>query len=111
MKTSRKTYWLENWKIWVPTIIKILNVSDTFLRKEQTLVIISAISDGSKLTKLDISKNDLSGIDPRLLSKSVTRLVTLGVSDTKLDQHQVMTILLSASEESKLANLYISANN
>ena len=54
-----------------------LNVRCTNLTHQQTVAILTAVSEGSKLTELDISCNDLSGLDLGLLAIAVTNLETL----------------------------------
>ena len=73
--------------------------------------ILTAVSEGSKLPKLEISDSNLAGVDPVLLAKAVTKLDTLKVKYTKLTQQQDMTILTAVSEDSKLTKLDISWNN
>ena len=85
-----------------------LNVRRTNLTHQQTVAILTAVSEGSKLTELDISCNNLSGLDPGLLARAVTKLETLEVIDTKLTQQQAVAILTTVSKGSKLTKLYIS---
>ena len=88
-----------------------LNVRCTNLRHQQTVAILTSVSEGSKLTELDISCNDLSGLDPGLLARAVTKLETLEVIGTKLTQQQAVAILTTVSEGSKLTKLDISWDN
>ena len=75
------------------------------------MAILTAVSEGSKLVKLDISCNNLSGVDTRLLAKVVTKLETLDASFTKLTQQQSVAILTAVNEGSKLTKLNIGWNN
>ena len=49
------------------------------LTKQQAEAILTAVIEGSKLTKLEITPNDLLGVDPGLLAKAVTKLDTLDI--------------------------------
>ena len=75
------------------------------------MTILTAVSDGSKLNSLDISDNDLSGVDPELLAKTVTKLQTLEVTLTKLTHQQAVAIFTAVSEGSKLSKLDIGHND
>ena len=66
------------------TKLDTLNVKYTKLTQQQAVAILTAVSEGSKLTKPDISWNNLSGVDPGLLAKAVTKLVTLNIKHTNL---------------------------
>ena len=63
------------------------------------------------MTKLNISWNNLSGVDPGLLAKAVTKLETLDVNNSFLTHEQAVTILTGVSDGSKLTNLHIGRNN
>ena len=56
------------------TKLKTLDISDTELTQQQAVTILTAFSEGSKLTKLYISWNNLSGVDPGQLPMAVTKL-------------------------------------
>ena len=89
------------------TKLETLKVTYTKLTQQQAVAILTAVSEGSKLTKLDISNNNLSGIDPGLLAKAVTKLETFKARDTNLRQQQTVAILTAVSEGSKLTKLDI----
>ena len=72
------------------------------------MAILTAVSEGSTLAKLDISGNDLPEVDP---GKVVTKLETLKVGITNLTQQQAVAILTAVSEGSKLATLDINWND
>ena len=93
------------------TKVEALNVTYTQLTQQQAGEILTAVSEGNRLTKLSISHNDLSGIEPELLAKAVTKLEFLNVINTKLTQQQVVAIFTALSEENKLTELFISEND
>ena len=72
---------------------------------EIPLSVLSCISSpGCQVTRLDFSWNDLSGVDPGLLVKVVTKLETLKVRNTRLTQQQTAAIFTAVSEGNKIAN-------
>ena len=75
------------------------------------MTILTALRDGSKMTKLDISFNNISGIDPKLLANTVTKMKKLNIIDTNLTQQQAEAILIAVSEENIVSKLYIGFNN
>ena len=85
--------------------------TETKLTQQQAAAILAAVSEGTKLTTLNISRNDLSGVDPGLLVKSVNNLETLYIGNTKLIQQQAAAIFSVVSEEAKLDKLNICSNN
>ena len=91
--------------------LKFLNIKATELFQQQTVVLLSTISVGSKLTTLNIKGNDLLGVDPGLLATVIGKLKYLNVKETKLTQQQIVAILTSISEKSKIFKLSISVNN
>ena len=95
----------------VVTKLQKLDVMDTNLTQQQTEAIFTAISEGSKMIKLNIAENNISKIDPGLLVKAVTNLQILDVMDTNLTQQQTEDIFTAVSEESKMIELNISENN
>ena len=80
------------------------------LTKQQAEAILTAVIEGSKLTKLEITQNDLLGVDPGLLAKAVTKLETLDIKWNKLTEQQCVAILTAVNEGSKLTKLDISGN-
>lgn len=92
--------------------LETLEVRYTQLPKELAVGIFTALTEGGKLAKLYISGNNLSGIDPGLLVKTVNKLETLEMNDTKLTQEQTLRILTTVGEEgSMMTQLYISGHN
>ena len=91
----------------VVTKLETLEVRGTRLTQQQAVAILTVVSEGSKLVNLDISGNNLSGVDTRLLAKAVTKLETLDVSYTKLTQQQSVAILTAVNADSKLTKLDI----
>ena len=51
-------------------IVETLNVDDTELTQQQTIAILTAVSEGSKMATLYIKGNYLSGINPGLLARA-----------------------------------------
>ena len=81
------------------------------LTKQQAEAILTAVIEGSKLSKLEITQNSLLGVDPGLLAKAVTKRETLHIKWNKLTEQQCVAILTTVSEGSKLTKLHISGNN
>ena len=92
------------------TRLEILDVGSTRLTQQQVVVIVTAVSEGGKLTNLNISWNNLSGVDPGLLAKAVTRLQALIVTYTYLTQQQKVAIITGVNEGSKLTNFKVCGN-
>ena len=95
----------------VVTNLDTLNLKYTKLTQQQIASVITSASKGSKLKKLNISENDLSGVDPGLLAKAVVNLETLDIGNTKLTQQQAAVIFSGVCEGSRLNVLNISDNN
>ena len=95
----------------VVTNLDTLNLTNTKLTQQQIASVITSASKGSKLKKLNISENDLSGVDPGLLAKAVVNLETLDIGNTKLTQQQAAVIFSGVCEGSRLNVLNISENN
>ena len=95
----------------VVTNLDTLNLTNTKLTQQQIASVITTASKGSKLKKLNISENDLSGVDPGLLAKAVVNLETLDIGNTKLTQQQAAVIFSGVCEGSRLNVLNISDNN
>ena len=95
----------------VVTNLDTLNLKNTKLTQQQIASVITSASKGSKLKKLNISENDLSGVDPGLLAKAVVNLETLDIGNTKLTQQQAAVIFSGVCEGSRLNVLNISDNN
>ena len=66
------------------TKLETLDVCGTKLTQQQTVAILTAVTEGSKMAKLYIRGNGLSGVDPGLLVRAVTKLETLDVTYTRL---------------------------
>jgi len=82
------------------TKLDILEISNTKLTRQQIVTIITAVSDGSKMTKLDISFNDMSGIDPQILTKAVSKIEHLNVTDANITQLDMMRLFPPRSQVS-----------
>ena len=95
----------------VVTKLEKLDIDDTELTQQQAAAILTAVSEGSKMTELNICWNDMSGVDPGLLAKAVNNVETLDIGNTKLTPQQTAAVLTSASEGSKLTKLNICGNN
>ena len=63
------------------TKLETLEVIGTKLTQQQALAILTTVSEGSKLTKLDISWDNLSGVDPGLLRRAVKRLKNIMITE------------------------------
>ena len=84
-----------------------MDVQDTELSQQQVVAIITAVSESKKITELYIGENDLSIVDPGLLTKAVTKLVRLDLENTKLTQQQDEAILCTLNKGCKMEKLYI----
>ena len=63
------------------------------------------------MTKLDISFNNMSGVDKKLMAMTVTRMNKLNIINTTLTQQQARAILTAVSEDNVVSKLYIGFNN
>ena len=88
-----------------------LEISNTKLTKHQIVAILTTVSEGHKMTKLNISFNNMSGVDPQLLAKTVTKTKQLNVTDTDLTQEQAEAIFTALSEEIIVTELHIGFND
>ena len=57
----------------VVTKLETLEVRGTRLTQQQAVAIVTAVSEGSKLTNFEISFSNLTGVDPGLLAKAKAR--------------------------------------
>merc|ERR1711905_17660 len=89
------------------TKLEVLDVHDTELSQHQVFAIIHAVSVSKKMNELYIGENDLSEVDPGLLTKAVTKLVRLDVQNTKLTQQHNEATLNTLNTGSKIEKLYI----
>ena len=88
-----------------------LYIENTNLTLQQTEAILTAVSEGSKMIKLNIVENNMSGVDPGLLAKAVANLETLDIGSTELTEQQATTILSGVSKGSEVTKLNMSWNN
>ena len=95
----------------VVTKLQKLEINCTELTLQQAAAIFTAVSEESTMIELDISDNDLSGVDPELLAKAVNNLTTLYIENTNLTLQQTEAILTAVSEGSKMIKLNIVENN
>jgi len=93
------------------TKLNTLALVNTSLTLCQIETILTTISNECNLKNLDLSMNNLSSVNPRLLGRSVTILNTLNVTNTSLNLHQIKAIFEGITEGSKLKNLNISQSN
>ena len=93
------------------TKLETLEISNTKLTQQQIVAILTVVSEGRKMTKLDINFNNMSGVDPELLAKTVTKTKILNVADTNLTQQQAEAILTAVSEAKTVMELDIAFNN
>jgi len=68
--------------------LEVLEVAWSELTAQQTEAILTAVSEDSKLTYLNLSANRLMSVEPRLLARAVSRLETLDVIGTLLTRQQ-----------------------
>ena len=93
------------------TKLETLEISNTKLTQQQIVAILTVVSEGRKMTKLDINSNNMSGVDPELLAKTVTKTKIFNVGDTNLTQQQAEAILTAVSEAKTVMELDIAFNN
>ena len=91
--------------------LELLEIYGTNLTQKQIVAILTAVRKGSKITELDIGGNDLSGVDPELLVKTVTKLKMLDVTSTQLAPHQIVPIITAVTDGSNMTELRIAWNN
>ena len=94
---------MDSYITWVDT----LNISSTNLRSEQSQAILRAISEGCKLTYLDLSHNYESSVERGVLTRAVTGVITLYLSRTMLTTDQAETVLNVICQGSTLKKLNI----
>lgn len=89
-----------------------LNLCQTSLNQQQAEAIFTKISSGeSQLRKLNVGRNQLSGVSAATLAKAVGRLEELVISFTSLTRQQVEAIMSTiAADDSRLRRLTIQAN-
>jgi len=93
------------------TKLNTLSLGNTSLTLCQLETILTTVSEGSNLVNLDLSMNNLSSVNPRLLGRCATILNTLNLTNTSLTAEQIEAILEGVNGGNKLKNLNISQNN
>jgi len=93
------------------TKLNTLALQNTSLTLCQINAMLTTVSNECNLINLDLSMNNLSSVDPKLLGRCVIILNTLNVTNTFLNLHQIEAILVGINEGSKPKNLNISQNN
>ena len=94
-------------------MLKDVRIHDTQLNMEQLNVIMTTIcAKETALKRLDISGNDLSGVDSKLLANAVNTVEEVKIMQTHLTVHQVEAIMTSiCNGHSLLKKLDISYND
>ena len=88
-----------------------LNIASTGLDKTSAPLFKTIMEGGSNLSKLDISNNDLSQIDPHVLAMSINMLKTVRMENVSLNKDQVKHIFCNMARSTNLEDLNISRNN
>ena len=70
------------------------------------MAIITAVIISNKITEHCMGENDLSLVDPALLTMAVTKLVRLDYENTKLPQQQDEVILGTLNEGCKMKKTF-----
>merc|ERR1712080_763080 len=72
-------------------------------------VLLTGVCQGSNVSvnTLDVSDNDLSGVDTELLARAVSNMETVNITDTGLNCEQVTLIIKHCLETSSLKELKI----
>ena len=86
-----------------------VNLFHTFLTRDQATAIFTAISQNSKLKRLNIGNNKLSLIHPALLAEAVSNLEEVSFQQQMLNSHQPTSIFMSLSGEAALTSHQIGA--
>eukprot|EP00092_Neocalanus_flemingeri_P034248 GFUD01037245.1.p1 GENE.GFUD01037245.1~~GFUD01037245.1.p1 ORF type:complete len:265 (-),score=79.60 GFUD01037245.1:63-749(-) len=73
--------------------------------------LVRAVVRLTRLKYLDLRGNNLSSVEPGLLSEAVMDVKTVDMNDCQLTSQQVETILTAVSGQTKLKTLYIRGNN
>ena len=95
------------------TIVRLREFELSDRNDEQTIISVLNVicSGGGQGMILRLNNKNISGVDPKLLARAVTKLETLQLSSTKLTQQQIVAILTSLSDGSKMTTLDISFND
>merc|ERR1712226_929854 len=85
--------------------LKTLEAYKTELTPEQAVAVLTTVSEGSKLKDLDISANDLSSVEPKLLAKAITKLER---PEAEMTPQQESAYLAAVNEGGEFSSLSIS---
>merc|ERR1719203_633460 len=90
-----------------------VNLSWTKLSTEQiTRILTNIAQEDTKLKKLNLDINDLSGVEAEDLARATIQLEEVNLSDTKLRTEQITSILTkNAQEDTKLKKLDLEGND
>ena len=83
----------------------------TKLSKEQIDVLFNDMNRETSLSELDIRENDLSKVDPVVLSKCVNNLKKVNLTKTNLSRDQLDSIMTQMKKKTSLEHLNVSQNN
>lgn len=86
-----------------------LDLSHTNLNTAQLNTLFTAIGNGTRLVSLDVSRNDVSSVDPSLL-RPLAGLTTIWIEQTNLTPLQLQ-FLFEAIGRERLERLNVSKNN
>merc|ERR1719509_214255 len=83
------------------TRLEDVNLSYTDITDEQAQALFTALCRNSPLKALDLHKNNLSSVEPRLFARGMSRLVNVTLCDTDITNQQKKA-LFSAISQSKI---------
>ena len=85
-------------------------MSRTKLTIYQGIYLFHVMSEGTKITKLKISNNELSLVPMEYISKGVNRLGEVDLCGTKLTDVQMTAILIQMQEDSNIQKIALDGN-
>ena len=88
-----------------------VDMRKTNITSEQVRTLFTILCHWSQLKSLNLSVNNLSTVDPAVLSTAVNRLEKLDLNMTKMTSEQVQVLFTTMCQESQLKKLVISNNN
>ena len=87
-----------------------VKISLTYMTNVQAQELFTEMSQNTQLKKLDLSRNNLSSVDPTVLATGVSRLEYVDLRYTKLSIAQLTCILTHVQEDTKLKKLFLREN-
>jgi len=95
----------------VMTRLEDVNLCCTDISNDQKQAFFVAMSENSKLKKLDLSCNNLSSVEPGLFARAMTRLEDVNLSYTDITDEQAQALFTALCRNSPLKALDLHKNN